>query len=348
MDNFESTFLRWICLFDKFKDNEYSRLGNKLEDKDKIIQLLKDEIKEYFKPNTSPENNKTDNTLIIKKLNRDKIDLEMNCNELKQQIIELDKKHKELNGNFETKTSDYNKLILMFDNIESENIMLKKNLKLFEETIQAKDTEITSLKDQLCNKPITNNQTNISGQESNSMPSSILFNELSCLELEEITHDKEKYRHKYKSIKKELSNTEIHVEELNEKLNELETQKKYLKMELDVCNLQHENSVQKLKVARIRLQEFEGQNNNLQEEVEILNFCTLEQLHKINILTSEKNNFVNETNMLKEQFSHKQSEMNEQIKLKNDLIKDIYQKINNLKNMKVELESLLKKEKKII
>lgn len=119
-------------------------------------------------------------------------------------------------------------------------------------------------------------------------------------------------------------------------------------MELDVCNLQHENSVQKLKVARIRLQEFEGQNNNLQEEVEILNFCTLEQLHKINILTSEKNNFVNETNMLKEQFSHKQSEMNEQIKLKNDLIKDIYQKINNLKNMKVELESLLKKEKKII
>lgn len=31
----------------------------------------------------------------------------------------------------------------MFDNIESENMMLKKNLKLFEETIQAKDTEIT-------------------------------------------------------------------------------------------------------------------------------------------------------------------------------------------------------------
>lgn len=72
-------------------------LDNKLEDKDKILQLLKDEIKEYSKPNQSPEN-KIDNTLIIKKLNRDKLDLEMNCNELKQQITELDKKHTELNG----------------------------------------------------------------------------------------------------------------------------------------------------------------------------------------------------------------------------------------------------------
>jgi len=74
-------------------------LGNKLEDKDKILQLLKDEIKEYSKSNQSPENKiDKDNTLIIKKLNRDKLDLEMNCNELKQQITELDKKHTELNG----------------------------------------------------------------------------------------------------------------------------------------------------------------------------------------------------------------------------------------------------------
>lgn len=73
-------------------------LGNKLEDKDKILQLLKDEIKEYSKPNQSPEYLKVDNASTINKLNRDKIDLEMNCNELKQQIAELDKKHKELNG----------------------------------------------------------------------------------------------------------------------------------------------------------------------------------------------------------------------------------------------------------
>lgn len=75
----------------------FFNLGNKLDDKDKILQLLKDEIKEYSKPNQSPEN-KIDNTLIIKKLNRDKLDLEMNCNELKQQITELDKKQTELNG----------------------------------------------------------------------------------------------------------------------------------------------------------------------------------------------------------------------------------------------------------
>jgi len=76
----------------------YFNLGNKLEDKDKILQILKDEIKEYSKPNQSPQCLKVDNDLTIKKLNRDKIDLEMNCNELKQQVTELEKKHKDLNG----------------------------------------------------------------------------------------------------------------------------------------------------------------------------------------------------------------------------------------------------------
>ncbi|XP_025202114.1 putative leucine-rich repeat-containing protein DDB_G0290503 isoform X2 [Melanaphis sacchari] len=237
-----------------------TQLSNKLEDKDKILQLLKDEIKEYSKPNQSPEN-KTDNTLIIKKLNRDKKDLEMNCNELKQQVTELDKKHKELNGKFEMKTSEYNNLILTFDNVESENMMLKENMKLFEATIKAKDLEITSLKDELCNKSITNNPTNISSQEANSMPPNTLFNELSCLKLEEITHDKEKYRHKYKSIKKELSNTEIHVKELNDKiiilekkLNDYETHKDELidqftnkKKELQECQKKKNNLESKIK-----------------------------------------------------------------------------------------------------
>lgn len=46
---------------------------------------------------------------------------------------------------------------------------------------------------------------NSSGQEIN-VPSNTLFDELSCLKLEEVTHDKEKYRHKYKSVKKDLVN----------------------------------------------------------------------------------------------------------------------------------------------
>jgi len=57
----------------------------------------------------------------------------------------------------------------------------------------------------LYNKSITN----ISSQETNAVSSNTLFNELSCLKLEEITHDKEKYRHKYKSMKKDLSNVSI-------------------------------------------------------------------------------------------------------------------------------------------
>jgi len=75
-------------------------LGNKLEDKDKIIQFLKDEIEEFSKPKEeSIDNLKIDNySLLIKKLNQDIIDLDINNKDLKNQIAELENKHKDLNG----------------------------------------------------------------------------------------------------------------------------------------------------------------------------------------------------------------------------------------------------------
>jgi len=49
---------------------------------------------------------------------------------------------------------------------------------------------------------------NSSCKEAN-VPMNTLFDELSCLKLEEVTHDKEKYRHKYKSVRKDLLNVSI-------------------------------------------------------------------------------------------------------------------------------------------
>lgn len=43
------------------------------------------------------------------------------------------------------------------------------------------------------------------------LASNTLFDELNCLKLEEVTHDKEKYRHKYKSVKKDLLNVSIYI-----------------------------------------------------------------------------------------------------------------------------------------
>ncbi|KAL5245443.1 hypothetical protein ACI65C_012853 [Semiaphis heraclei] len=259
-----------------------TKLSNKLEDKDKILQMLKDDIKEFSKPNQSPECAKIDNDLTIKKLNRDKIDLEMNCNELKQQVTELESKHKDLNGRFEMKTLDYNNLIVMFDNIENENMLLKSNLKLFEETIRKKDTEITSLKDELCNKSITNNPTNISGQENNAVPSNTLFNELSCLKLEEITHDKEKYRHKYKSIKKDLSNTKMHVKELNEKIIMLEKKLVDYETHKDELIDQFSNKIKEL-------QECQKKNNNLESKIKHLKDTIQDNENHIESLCSKLN-----------------------------------------------------------
>lgn len=59
------------------------------------------------------------------------------------------------------------------------------------------------------NKSVSNNVMDSNHPEDVVVPSNTLFDELSCIKLEEVTHDKEKYRHKYKSIKKELSNVSI-------------------------------------------------------------------------------------------------------------------------------------------
>lgn len=72
-------------------------LATKLEDKDKIIKCLKDEIDELSKPKDCLEDVKMDSVLKIKKLNQDILDLEINNNELKQQITELENNYKVLN-----------------------------------------------------------------------------------------------------------------------------------------------------------------------------------------------------------------------------------------------------------
>lgn len=70
-------------------------LGNKLEDKEKVIKCLKDEIEEFSMPKDKDE--KVDYVLKFKKLNQDILDLEINNTELKQQITELENNHKVLN-----------------------------------------------------------------------------------------------------------------------------------------------------------------------------------------------------------------------------------------------------------
>lgn len=73
-------------------------VGSKLEDKDKVIKCLKDEIEELLKPKKSPNKMKADDSLKMKKLNQDNFDLEMNINELRQQILDLENQSKDLKG----------------------------------------------------------------------------------------------------------------------------------------------------------------------------------------------------------------------------------------------------------
>jgi len=56
---------------------------------------LKDEIEELSQPNDSSDN-KVDHSLVVKKLNQDILDLELNNSELKRQLVELENQHKNL------------------------------------------------------------------------------------------------------------------------------------------------------------------------------------------------------------------------------------------------------------
>lgn len=69
-----------------------------MEDKDKIIKCLKDEIEEFTKPKELSNGLEVKNALTIKKLNQDILDLEMNNKELKLQIAEVEIKHQDLNS----------------------------------------------------------------------------------------------------------------------------------------------------------------------------------------------------------------------------------------------------------
>lgn len=61
----------------------------------------------------------------------------------------------------------------------------------------------------MSNKSISNIPSNNIQGANNGFSSNTLFDELSSIKLEEMTRDKEKYRHKYKSLKKDLLNVSI-------------------------------------------------------------------------------------------------------------------------------------------
>lgn len=66
---------------------------------------------------------------------------------------------------------------------------------------------LQSLKDELCSKALSRSpMSNSYSNEVNLANSNTLFDELKCLKLEEVTKDKEKFKQKYKTTKRDLIN----------------------------------------------------------------------------------------------------------------------------------------------
>ncbi|XP_050542279.1 golgin subfamily B member 1-like isoform X2 [Daktulosphaira vitifoliae] len=214
-------------LADKIKqlDNLNNKLSTKLEDKDKLIKCLKDEIEELSKPKELPVADKVLNKLQMTKFHQDIFDLEKSVAELKLQISEMEISQTNLQNQLQKKISENKILSSEFDKIETEKIELEKSIETYKNNIFEKDREITSLKDEIHSKilsksPMSNSYSN----EASLANSNTLFDELKCLKLEEVTKDKEKFKQKYKTTKRDLLNTENQLQELNSKITKLKQQ----------------------------------------------------------------------------------------------------------------------------
>lgn len=160
-----------------------------------------------------------------------------------------------------------------------------------------------------------------------------------------------------------------------EKLNEcIQNEKNALEMDLKQTNKQLETTCHGLTQ---QLKEMEKKLSNYQKELnsEHIDLCEKNKLEDLNkqyketecknmLLISELNDLKCQLNTLRqestekmldmdkklfeaqERLNDKQSEIEKQIELKNTSLADIYRKINDLKNKKKELESVLKKERR--
>ncbi|XP_050432035.1 putative leucine-rich repeat-containing protein DDB_G0290503 isoform X2 [Adelges cooleyi] len=260
------------------------KLSTKLEDKDKVIKFLKDEIEELSKPKEVPVHAEVNNEWLVKKLNQDVYDLEKNVVDLKQQIVDLENAHTDLNAKFQKKNSEYENVLNEFEKNESEKILMKNTIESYKEAILVKEEEIVSLKDELYSKalsksPVFNSSKN---DDANVAQSNTLFDELKCLKLEEVTRDKEKFKQKYKSTRKDLSNAENEIKDLNSAIAKLKH--RLHNLEANEKDLLNDCSNKKKEV-----QELRKKNNMLENKIKELHDSVKDKEYRMKSLCSDLN-----------------------------------------------------------
>lgn len=351
------------------EQNEFEKQTKELSEETKIVNILNAEkdtllekIKElqkcwnekenYFKSLQEKVNNwekqqqelQTQKMKLELKVNEQNIELKNVHQESKQELEDMDSKHievQELLYKKQIEIDEYiNKYLCQIETItlltsERDNLIHETNA--LKNSILVKDTVIATMQEKVldCEK-----QNDIIKSDKISLEMDLKQSnkqlEITCLSLTQQLEDMEK---KLSNYQKELNIDNVNLTEKNNLVGETNRLQKCL-VETECALATNQNELEDLNKL---YKETESKNMLLMSELNDLK-CKLINVHQE--YTEKMFDMDKKLNEAQEQFDYKQSEIEKQIELKNTSLADIYNKINDLKNIKIELESLLKKEKK--
>lgn len=338
--------------------NETNSLKNTVSNNDSIIEANQIKLLEYEKLN-----------IDMKEKN---VGLEL---ELKQMNTQLDTTHQDLTHQIEEKDKNISDLL---QKLNSEHISLETQLKEASERVEVisiltseKDNlinERNSLQNQLLEKEdtLTSNHIKLINFETQLEE---LQTQKKCLEskLYDLNIESDKIQH---DLTEKLETTKTKLQEVEEQLIKLqvdfEKQNQYSNVQTELINtLTSEKNNLISETSRLKdclaqtnsamssIEEKLENKNEQNTKIECLNTSLMLELNQLkdqlNNLRQESSKQIIEMDKklceAQEQIIHKQHEIKKQIILKDDSLTDIYQKINDLKSKKNELELLFKKEK---
>jgi len=340
------------------RDNLISETGtlkNTLLNMDGVIASNKEKLLEYEENNN---NMKTEKAALEIEFEKTIKQLETTCQVLTQQLEDMEKKLCDLQENLsskhidlETQVEETNKQIEVVSMLTSEKDNLINEIDALKNRLLEKDTTL-----ELNYKKLINFETQ----------SEELIAQKNCLE-SELNETKVQLDNVQHDLTEQCENATNKLQEVQEQLimvqKDLEEQNKCYKEQTEAINaltLENNNLLEEtnmykesLALNQNKLQDSDKQNKEieLQNASLMVNKLELNQLKVL--LNNIRQEFIEQIVEMdkklcedQEQISNKQCEIKNQIKLKNDSsLADIYQKINDLKNIKNELKLVLKKER---
>lgn len=337
--------------------NDTNTLKNTLSNNDCIIEANQEKLLEYEKLNADMKTNNVTLELEVKQINEQ---LEIAHQNLTQQLKEkenmsdvLQKLNSEhINLENQLKKSNEQVEVISFLTSEKDNLINERNA--LQNQLLEKEAILASN-----HMKLTSFETNLEELQTQKKCLESKFSDFN-LQSNNIQHDLteklETTRTQLQEVEEQLMKLQVNYEKLNQssiektelidtltsEKNNLISETNRLKDCLDQTNSAMSSIQNNLENKNEQNTKIECQNSSLMLELNQLK-------DELNNLRQESSKQIIEMNKklceAQEQLNHKQYEIEKQIILKNDSLTDIYQKINDLKSKKNELELVLKKER---